>query len=238
MSNELKAACSVPAGARGVRPGPPHRRPAPATSPPRTSTWVGRATRPTSTPPCAGNSACKPGNGRDNPRALRCSHSQLLNVIRSQAGRAALSPIRARGGERLDNAGSRSGFPVLYRQVGRPALWERRHVRGGRDVCGELENADAVTTGGARSARGANCRGRGAMCHRVTLQVCDWDISCQAAAAPTAVFSCWAPAPVGSTALARARRAKMAETEPRTDTPTDTSKAGRNPLSNRSGRSL
>ena len=34
-----------------------------------------RATRPTSTLPGASNSACKPGNGRDNPRALRCSHS-------------------------------------------------------------------------------------------------------------------------------------------------------------------
>ena len=34
-------------------------------------------------------------------------------------------PIRARGGGRLDNAGSRSGFPVLYRHVGRPALWKR-----------------------------------------------------------------------------------------------------------------
>ena len=68
--------------------------------------------------------------------------------------------IGARGGGRLDNAGSRSGFPVLYRQVGRPALWERRHVRGGRDVCGELKNADAVMPGDARSARRATCRGR------------------------------------------------------------------------------
>jgi len=66
----------------------------------------------------------------------------------------------ARGGGRLDNAGSRSGFPVLYSQVGRPALWERRHVRGSRDVCGELENADAVMTGSARSAKRATCRGR------------------------------------------------------------------------------
>ena len=40
-------------------------------------------------------------------------------------------PIRAQGGGTLDNAGRRSGFPVLYRHVGRPALWERRHVRGG-----------------------------------------------------------------------------------------------------------
>jgi len=39
------------------------------------TTWAGRATRPTSTPPGASNSACKPGNGRDNPRAARCSRS-------------------------------------------------------------------------------------------------------------------------------------------------------------------
>ena len=52
-----------------------------------------RATRPTSTLPGASNSACKPGNGRDNPRALRCSHSQLLNVIRSQTGSTARSML-------------------------------------------------------------------------------------------------------------------------------------------------
>ena len=54
---------------------------------------AGRATRPTSTPPGASNSACKPGNGRDN-RAPYAAHTQLLSVIGSQTGRAALSSIR------------------------------------------------------------------------------------------------------------------------------------------------
>jgi hypothetical protein len=36
------------------------------------TTRAGRATRPTSTTPGASNSACKPGNGRDSPHAVRC----------------------------------------------------------------------------------------------------------------------------------------------------------------------
>ena len=74
MSNELKAACSVLAGARGVRPGPPHRRqpqrlrrrglPAgPAAPPGRPQRHWAQATRPASLVTGA------------TTRAVRCSHS-------------------------------------------------------------------------------------------------------------------------------------------------------------------
>src|SRR5215813_2628624 len=74
-------------------------------------------------------------NGGERRRiGTRKPGAGLITESDIEPGRPAASlPIRARGGGRLDNAGSRSGFPVLYRHVGRPALWERRHVRGGRD---------------------------------------------------------------------------------------------------------
>src|SRR5580700_9801495 len=80
---------------------------------------------------------------------------------------------------------------------------------------------------GAEELRGAG-EHRVSLFHSASLRL---DISSQAAAAPAVVFSCWPPAPVRSTALARGRQAKMAETEPRTDMPAGTSRAGRNPLS-------
>ena len=69
------------------------------------------------------------------------------------------------------------------------------------------------------------------MCHRVTLQVCDWDISCQAAAAPTVVFSLLGAGAGQVDGLGVARPAIA----PASDSPAHTPIAGPNPAVNVAG---
>ena len=74
MSNELKAECSVPAGCTRYAAGPSSPAPAPATSPPRTTT---RAAAPPGRPQRYRAQAIRPASlvTGATTRAVRCSHS-------------------------------------------------------------------------------------------------------------------------------------------------------------------